>query len=100
MIGTQRDRYVAISLLSLAASGKGGETLEDIARAAGLEDCHAAVRIARRTLAESVGAGTWREARAEAAARLRAVASAYERARWKNRRRRWQPKYKPKRRCR
>jgi len=62
-------RVLARQILACAASGAGGETLEEIARSLDIEKS-APLNLARRALAESVGAGTWREARAEAALRL------------------------------
>lgn len=81
---TQTVRYEAIQLLAIAASGRGDETLEEIAEALGFIRTEP-VRLARRMLARSVGAGTWREARAEAAERLRADARRVERERWTKR---------------
>lgn len=72
MTPRQRDRYDAAHLLALAASN-GNATLTDIATAAGIDVTRrpAPLRLARRALSSSVGAGNWREARAEAEARLR-----------------------------
>lgn len=81
---SQACRYDAIQLLLIAASGRGGETLDEIANALGFIR-HEPVRLARRMLARSIGAGTWREARAEAAERLRAEARREERAKWQKR---------------
>lgn len=80
MTRAQATRYVAIQILAIAASGT-GETLDEIAEAIGI-DRAAPVHLARRTLADAVGVGNWRETRAEAAARLRSVAREVERERW------------------
>lgn len=69
MTSSQRLRYDAAHLLALCASGR-GETLSEIAAAIGLNN-PAAVRLARWMLFASMGAGNWREVRAEAEARLR-----------------------------
>ena len=66
----QRSREAAIHLLALCASGR-GETLRDIAEHYTDARPHE-VQIARRALTLSIADGLrWREARAEAEARLR-----------------------------
>lgn len=72
MTADQRNRYEAARILAIAASNDPA-TLDDIALALGhdLRRRGGPVRIARRALSRSVGAGTWREVRAEAEARLR-----------------------------
>lgn len=81
----QCDRYHAITLLEASASGPGGDTLTDIAEALGINPI-SPVRLARQMLAETVDAGSWREARVEAAARIREVVRVHERRRWHRRR--------------
>lgn len=74
MTREQAARYTAVRLLALAASSRGGETLDELATALGIGTCpsqRAPVRLAQRYLAASTDAGSWREARAEAEARLR-----------------------------
>lgn len=65
-------RRYAARVLSIAASNS-DETLEAIARQLEIDKSiiAAVVRLARTTLSSSVDAGNWREARAEAEARLR-----------------------------
>lgn len=88
----QSTRYTAIHLLALAASAEQRLTLDEIADALGIDNYrNAPVKLARRYLAESVGAGTWREARAEAEARIRHEAQQAEsRRRGEAMRTRWQ----------
>lgn len=65
-------RFGAARILSIASSNAPA-TLHEIAVALRIHESFLspALRLARRTLACSVGAGNWREARAEAEARLR-----------------------------
>lgn len=70
MTPEQSTRYDAIHLLAIAASGK-GETLAEIAEQLGHERRTAPVVLARKAIVASIGAGNWREVRAEAEARLR-----------------------------
>lgn len=71
MTSEQRLRYDAAYLLALCASGC-GETLGEIApHAFGRHGATAILQLARRALVASLGAGCWREVRAEAEAKLR-----------------------------
>lgn len=68
----EHDRFLAARMLSVAASSEPMQ-LRDIAVALRVDPrAHKRlVRIAQRELSRSVGAGNWREARAEAEAALR-----------------------------
>lgn len=79
------DLYRAAQILLVAASGRPGETLEEIAAALDEMGHPGALVAARRMLAESVDAGTWREARAEAALRMLDLVREIERAEWRSR---------------
>lgn len=62
--------YEATRILQIAASAPEPWPLEQIARDMDITGLHPPLRIARAALALSLGAGDWREQRAEAAQRL------------------------------
>lgn len=68
----ESDRYRAIQILSVASCASPAMTLRETADALGIESTNP-VLLARRTLARTLGDDgmNWREARAEAAQRLR-----------------------------
>lgn len=66
----QRDLYDATHLLALASSNE-PSTLVDLCKQLGVIARPKMLRLARSALARSVDAGNWREARAEAEAKLR-----------------------------
>lgn len=70
MTTAQSTRYIALHILAIAASNDSCQ-LNEIAIRLGLARSHAPVRLARSALGNSCGAGNWREARAEAEAKLR-----------------------------
>lgn len=70
MTNAQRLRYDAAHLCALQASGRGAETIQQIADALGMTSS-LPPQLAIAAISASVGAGTWREVRAEAEAKLR-----------------------------